>query len=1117
MLHMFSLYHKLDILLIQEHNCKDESKMNYLSEMYDIIFNPSVCLKGGTCILIRKKLDFVIKNVERSGDSRICAVQGIVHGCKINIVNVYAHSGTSSSQQREVFFRDELPYYLRFNNMNTILGGDFNSVISPRDVSNNSDSLVSKSLHKLIRDLRFCDLWFLCNRNIKYTYVRNDYGSRIDRLYCQELNNRIITCEVFPVSFSDHSSVISKVKINQNIKMGNYYWRLNVKLLDDAEIKEKFITLWRFLKSRKESFRSINNWWSDFVKPEIKRFYTIEGMRKSKERYGLINYLECKLRKQHDTLDANGSLDYGALKDTKDLINNLKSQVMEGAKIRARIQDMVEGEKVSSYLLGKQRSISSKKLMVELLSEKDVIEGLNENVSLKKSETIELYVYKYFEKLYKKDNGNINIQEQFLHFIDRKITDEMNDLLTKEISLKELHDVIFSFNNNRSPGIDGIPIEFYKFFWDVIKDDFLLVLKCILQQEILSLSQNTALISLISKGHDDRFISNWRPVSLLCCDYKILAKILAKRMQTVINELISPEQFCVPGRSINTCNSLIRDIVYYSNEKKSEVAILNLDWCKAFDRVSMDFLYRILDKMGFSDRFISYIKLLYKNAKSRCIINGNIGKSFNIERGVRQGCPLSMLLFAIFQEPFYLAISLNTQIKGLLLPNNNRVKLLGYADDLNIFVIDDDCLIRLDIVINRFETATGFSLNRNKTKIFGMGAWCNRTSWPLPWLNSVTGNFSTLGIIFSNDYTSAIEATWSNVLCKVKNTLSSFRCRMLTLYQKALIVNSLILSKAWFQVHVYPLPIRYSKLINKEIYFYIWGKRCEYIKRETLAKPKGEGGIALVNLLLKSQSISIASFLKMYSEVDYNFMTMYYTYKYMKNLLGEDVMIKDTSTRLIPIYSSLVRYVKNCKDMPNFPLLKSKTIYEQILPKTRPTVESKYPLYNWPLIWENISCKFIPAGDRDILYRYIHEILPNKKRLKDMRITHDSVCEQCNCNEEESNIHMVYFCKKISPLVLWLRRILDNFCNFQRYPIISLLYFDMPDVSKKVKNTATIIISFYIVNIWLSRGSNIPENVIKKKIKAKLMLYHKNVKSVLKEKITTHFTNKFCHVKYQHL
>ena len=112
---------------------------------------------------------------------------------------------------------------------------------------------------------------------------------------------------------------------------------------------------------------------------------------------------------------------------------------------------------------------------------------------------------------------------------------------------------------------------------------------------------------------------------------------------------------------------------------------------------------------------------------------------------------------------------------------------------------------------------------------------------------------------------------------------------------------------------------------------------------------------------------------------------------------------------------------------------------------------------------------------------------------------------------------MVYFCSNISPIVLWLRRVIDKFCNLRTYSLIRLLYFDMPDVNKNVKNTATIIISFYIVNIWLSRGANMAADVIIKRVKAKLMLYQKYVKSILKEKITTYFMCKFCQVKYKDL
>lgn len=336
---------------------------------------------------------------------------------------------------------------------------------------------------------------------------------------------------------------------------------------------------------------------------------------------------------------------------------------------------------------------------------------------------------------------------------------------------------------------------------------------------------------------------------MLCCDYKILAKILSKRIQTVIHKVISPEEFCVPGRSINTCNTLIRDIVYYCNEKRISGAILNLDWSKAFDRVDIEFVLKILDKLGFCSKIISLVKMLYRNIESCCIINGYISKSFCVERGVRQGCPLSMFLYAIFQEPLYLAIKKNSQIGCLPIPNNKIVKILGYADDSNIFVASDNDILQIYRIVSNFEVATECLLNKSKTKIFGLGPRSGRTTWPLSWLIGYTDSFKTLGIVISNDYEMAVDSSWTNILCKIKNTLSSFLSRRLTLHQKAIIVNSLVFSKAWYTSHIYPLPVKYAKLISKEVFFYIWGKKCEFIKRDTLTLPKLEGGIGIISPL----------------------------------------------------------------------------------------------------------------------------------------------------------------------------------------------------------------------------------------------------------------------------
>ena len=163
-------------------------------------------------------------------------------------------------------------------------------------------------------------------------------------------------------------------------------------------------------------------------------------------------------------------------------------------------------------------------------------------------------------------------------------------------------------------------------------------------------SQRKGLITLIPKSDSNRLhINNYRPISLLCADYKILAKILSERIKGVLHKVINNKQFCsVPGRTINQCNMEIRDIVNYAKDTNLDLGILNLDWYKAFDLVPVDFVFKILEKLGFGERFIGWIKVLYTGIESAVIINNVISDFFPVHRSVRQGCPLSMGLFILF-------------------------------------------------------------------------------------------------------------------------------------------------------------------------------------------------------------------------------------------------------------------------------------------------------------------------------------------------------------------------------------------------------------------------------------------------------------------------------------
>ena len=154
--------------------------------------------------------------------------------------------------------------------------------------------------------------------------------------------------------------------------------------------------------------------------------------------------------------------------------------------------------------------------------------------------------------------------------------------------------------------------------------------------------------------------------------------------------------------------------------------------------------------------FVSWIKTLYNGIESALNINNVISQFFPVYRSVRQGCPLSMSLFILFQEPFYRAIVASRIIRPLTLPDATEIKILGYADDSTLIIRDDRSLKEAFYLIEKFEKAMGSKLNRAKTKIFGTGSWKDRIQWPINQFQTENEYFYALGIYHSNDYDSGV-------------------------------------------------------------------------------------------------------------------------------------------------------------------------------------------------------------------------------------------------------------------------------------------------------------------------------------------------------------------------
>ena len=197
-----------------------------------------------------------------------------------------------------------------------------------------------------------------------------------------------------------------------------------------------------------------------------------------------------------------------------------------------------------------------------------------------------------------------------------------------------------ALNTNKSPGIDGLLIEFYLKFYNIIKNEFCEVLCNSLKINCLTESQRKALIILLFKGGDIRLISSWRPISLICVDTKILSKLIAHRIGMVLNKCISQEQFCGKERSIVECNNTTRDLVYYINESKSTGALINIDLQKAFDSLDHSFLFKIMKKMGFAKSFIQWIKLFLYRHRKYMFNKWTQGGLFQDKKGCKTGLPL---------------------------------------------------------------------------------------------------------------------------------------------------------------------------------------------------------------------------------------------------------------------------------------------------------------------------------------------------------------------------------------------------------------------------------------------------------------------------------------------
>jgi len=473
-------------------------------------------------------------------------------------------------------------------------------------------------------------------------------------------------------------------------------------------------------------------------------------------------------------------------------------------------------------------------------------------------EDIKEVAHSYFKELYAApDQEDVDLDAYPLSEIPQMITANENSILNRPISLKEIKDVVFKMSPDKAPGPDGFTPRFFIHCWDIIKKDLSKMIRRSQACTKIGGSTNSAFLALIPKEKGANQLSRFRPISLCNTGYKIITKIIANRLKKLLPKLIPENQGgFVHGRQILDNIILVQEAIHSSYTKKEQGMVIKLDLANAFDRVRHEFLFAVMQRFGFDNQFINWVKACIKAPWVAPLVNGRPANFFQASRGLRQGCPLSPLLYVLqasvlsYQLRYALHNRALSSIK--IAPSVKEVSHTQFADDtllLGEANIQTARILKSELDI--YKLCSGSEINYNKSTIHG---W-HCTPRELLQISRVLEmevtptweKFIYLGVpIFKS---SVKTAHWEPLIEKLKTKIQNWGANWLNRAGKLVLMNAVISSLPIYQCSVLLAPKTTSNKIDELLRKFLWegGRNCErkmhLVNWRKVKTPKMEGGL----------------------------------------------------------------------------------------------------------------------------------------------------------------------------------------------------------------------------------------------------------------------------------
>ncbi|GLT98279.1 hypothetical protein SLE2022_157910 [Rubroshorea leprosula] len=460
-----------------------------------------------------------------------------------------------------------------------------------------------------------------------------------------------------------------------------------------------------------------------------------------------------------------------------------------------------------------------------------------------------------------------------------KLNEEDRDMLEAEFNEDEIREAVASCASDKAPGPDGFNFHFIKTIWSTIEGDIISFMKEFHKNGKLVKGLNASYITLIPKTKNPISLKEFRPISLVGCIYKILAKVLANRLRKIIGKVISTSQSAfMEGRHLVDSVLALNELVHDMKLKKMKSIIFKADFEKAFDSIDWNYLDSMQKQLGFGQKWCNWIKECLSSATVSVLVNGSPTKEFSMGMGLRQGDPLSPYLFIIVAEGLHALLAeaeRKNLFKGVTTSTNAPISHLQFADDTVLLSEASVSSIRaIKFIMRWFEIMLGLKINFSKSILYGVNVDNQWIDMAAQILNCKHGSlpFTYLGLpVGGNPHRISF---WKPMIEKFRSKLASWKGRLLSSGGRLTLLKSVLSALPLFYFSLFKVPKGILNELVKIQKNFLWGgldnsKKIAWVNWEKACLAKSKGGLGIPNLAIRNTAL-LGKWWSKFHDVDEN-------------------------------------------------------------------------------------------------------------------------------------------------------------------------------------------------------------------------------------------------------